>query len=186
MPLENANFVEELTASWPTGTDPKNEGDNHIRVVKTAIQGSFPGMSGAWNTSQSISMVGASMGGAVVANVGDPVADLDAVNRRTLTALVPGHLSWGAVGGNGTYVNTPGSGDWTAARIAVGIYDLVFNRAVTGTGAENLGIGVTPFGTGDDVTSSFEGQADRVTIRIYMQRNGQPFDNIFSFIRMVA
>ena len=53
MGLETGDFIEDLDPNWPLGTDPKNEGDDHIRLIKETIQGSFPGTSGAWTTDQS-------------------------------------------------------------------------------------------------------------------------------------
>jgi len=46
MGLENAQFIAELNPVWPLGVDPVNLGDNHLRVVKTALQGSFPNFVG--------------------------------------------------------------------------------------------------------------------------------------------
>lgn len=49
MPLETGDFIEDLVQSNPTGLDGINEGDDHIRLLKKTIQGSFPGGAGAWN-----------------------------------------------------------------------------------------------------------------------------------------
>lgn len=42
MPLENADFISELNPAWPLGTDSINQGDDHDRVTKKAVQQSFP------------------------------------------------------------------------------------------------------------------------------------------------
>lgn len=43
MPLESATFVQDLVASNPVGaTDPKSDGDNHIRLIKQALKNTFP------------------------------------------------------------------------------------------------------------------------------------------------
>ena len=47
MPLESANFISDLNAANPTATDPKNQGDDHIRLVKSAVKATFPNVSGA-------------------------------------------------------------------------------------------------------------------------------------------
>ena len=47
MPLENAVSIAELVASNPSGSDSASGGDNHIRMLKTVLQGSFPNLAGA-------------------------------------------------------------------------------------------------------------------------------------------
>lgn len=52
MGLESATYVGELNALNPDGAnDPKSQGDNHIKMIKAALQATFPGMVGrAWRT----------------------------------------------------------------------------------------------------------------------------------------
>ena len=42
MGLESASFVNDLNTSNPTATDPKAQGDDHLRLIKTALKASFP------------------------------------------------------------------------------------------------------------------------------------------------
>ena len=42
MGLETANYINELVATNPGGTDPKSQGDDHLRTVKRALIQSFP------------------------------------------------------------------------------------------------------------------------------------------------
>lgn len=50
MPLESATFVADLVSANPVGaTDPKSDGDNHIRMLKQVLQNSFPGLNRALN-----------------------------------------------------------------------------------------------------------------------------------------
>ena len=49
MGLETGDFIEDLDPNWPLGTDPKSQGDDHIRLIKKTIQGSFPNTSGVVN-----------------------------------------------------------------------------------------------------------------------------------------
>jgi hypothetical protein len=44
MALETASFIGQLVPANPTGTDPKSLGDNHLRLIKAAVQGSFPNL----------------------------------------------------------------------------------------------------------------------------------------------
>jgi len=48
MPLEQFGFIDSLNASNPVGaTDKKQQGDDHIRGVKSTLLDSFPGIAGA-------------------------------------------------------------------------------------------------------------------------------------------
>lgn len=42
MGLETASYVSDLVITNPTSNDPKNEGDDHIRLIKTAVKASLP------------------------------------------------------------------------------------------------------------------------------------------------
>lgn len=42
MPLESASYISELVATNPTASDPKSQGDNHLRLVKSVLQTQFP------------------------------------------------------------------------------------------------------------------------------------------------
>lgn len=42
MALESGTFVSDLVSSNPPGTDPKNQGDDHLRLVKAVLQATFP------------------------------------------------------------------------------------------------------------------------------------------------
>lgn len=47
MPLEIFEFITSLVRTNPTGTDGVNQGDDHIRGVKQAVQDSFPNIDAA-------------------------------------------------------------------------------------------------------------------------------------------
>src|SRR4051812_38508920 len=42
MPLETSTFINGLTASWPIAADPKSQGDDHLRLIKSVLQSTFP------------------------------------------------------------------------------------------------------------------------------------------------
>ena len=42
MTVETATLISDLNASYPSATDPKSEGDNHIRLIKSALKATFP------------------------------------------------------------------------------------------------------------------------------------------------
>jgi len=54
MGLESASFVNDLNTSNPTATDPKAQGDDHLRLIKTALKASFPNSSRAFYIPSSV------------------------------------------------------------------------------------------------------------------------------------
>lgn len=46
MPLESANYIGQLNPQDPGPADRKSQGDDHIRLLKTVLQNSFPGVEG--------------------------------------------------------------------------------------------------------------------------------------------
>lgn len=54
MPVETFGFINSLNASNPTGADGRNEGDNHIRGIKSAIKATFTALSGATDVTHSV------------------------------------------------------------------------------------------------------------------------------------
>ena len=48
MPLESGTYTSDLNASNPVGaSDPKSQGDDHIRLIKSTIKNTLPNLSGA-------------------------------------------------------------------------------------------------------------------------------------------
>jgi len=45
MALETGTYISDLTATNPTATDPKSEGDDHLRLIKSTIKATFPNTS---------------------------------------------------------------------------------------------------------------------------------------------
>lgn len=110
----NANFISELNRTFPRNRDLIKEGDDHIRLIKSTLQNTFPGITSAVNlTSEKMNKLdktfvyeeetvninsslkmaeglSCDVGGAVIENVGDPKTDTDAVNLRSLQ----GSLVW--------------------------------------------------------------------------------------------
>jgi len=42
MTVESASFISQLVDTYPPGSDPISEGDDHIRLIKSVLQGTFP------------------------------------------------------------------------------------------------------------------------------------------------
>ena len=47
MSLESATYISDLDSANPTASDPKSQGDDHIRLVKATVKTTFPNVSGA-------------------------------------------------------------------------------------------------------------------------------------------
>jgi len=41
MPVESSEKISGLNEAWPTGADPKSEGDNHLRLIKHVLKATF-------------------------------------------------------------------------------------------------------------------------------------------------
>ena len=46
MPVETASYISQLVPTQPQGGESISEGDDHIRVIKSAVQNSLPNVSG--------------------------------------------------------------------------------------------------------------------------------------------
>lgn len=44
MPLETASYISQLDAANPPSSDPKSQGDNHLRMIKSVLQTQFPSL----------------------------------------------------------------------------------------------------------------------------------------------
>ena len=46
MTVESANYINQLDATLPLGSDARSQGDDHIRLLKTTIKATFPYVTG--------------------------------------------------------------------------------------------------------------------------------------------
>lgn len=46
MPLESGTYLSDFDPTYPLGGDPTNKGDDHLRLIKTFIVNTFPGVGG--------------------------------------------------------------------------------------------------------------------------------------------
>jgi len=53
MALETGTYTSDLVSTNPTSSDPKSQGDDHIRFVKSTIKATLPNLTGAMTASQS-------------------------------------------------------------------------------------------------------------------------------------
>ena len=49
MTVESASFISGLVPAYPPGSDSISEGDDHLRLIKSVLQGTFPNANAAMN-----------------------------------------------------------------------------------------------------------------------------------------
>jgi len=52
MSVETAPYINSLNTALPASNDPKSEGDDHLRVIKSAVKATFPNITGAVTVTQ--------------------------------------------------------------------------------------------------------------------------------------
>jgi len=115
MPLESATTINQLVSTNPAGTDDTSRGDDHIRLLKSVLLATFPGIEGAVTATHvqlnqigtiistladailkdgSRAMTGAlSMGTQRIVNLGAPTAATDAATRKYVDDAVTAALA---------------------------------------------------------------------------------------------
>lgn len=112
MSVELARTINDLDESFPRARDLIKEGDDHIRLLKSTLKGTFPGITGVMNVSHeylntlpglvnfnnnffnlntSLYVNGArniDVGGNRIQNVANPITDQDVVTLSTLKQLL--------------------------------------------------------------------------------------------------
>jgi len=89
MGLESGNYIADLNAANPPGTDPKSQGDDHLRLIKNVLKNSLAGFSGA------VLVTGVD-GGAVNAYTLTPSTPLLAYAARMIAIISPTIANTGA------------------------------------------------------------------------------------------
>jgi hypothetical protein len=100
MGLESATYIDGLVTTNPVGaTDPKSQGDDHIRLLKSTVKATFPNLTGAVTATQlELNFIDGvtgveGTGKIVLANAGV----LPALSGINLTALNASNLGSGTV-----------------------------------------------------------------------------------------
>lgn len=155
MGLETATYINGLVDTNPTSSDNANQGDNHIRLLKSTIKNTFPNVTGAVTVSHSdlntvtgkLDKAGGTMTGALTgtsatysgtvtaAGFSGPVTGNVTGNASTATALQTARLI------NGTSFNGTANISFTTDATAEGTTNLYYTNAraraavsATGTG----------------------------------------------------
>jgi hypothetical protein len=74
MSLETATYLADLVPTNPTGSDPRSQGDDHLRLIKQTLQNTLPGMTGPLDASK---VPFTPVGNIAAANVQAAIAELD-------------------------------------------------------------------------------------------------------------
>jgi|SRR6185369_11834829 len=89
MGLETGIWVNDLNPANPPGTDPKSQGDDHLRLEKTTVKNSFAGFVGAI-------LITGTDGGAANAYTLTPATVLPAYTSRMIAIFSPTIANTGA------------------------------------------------------------------------------------------
>ena len=149
MGLETGTYISDLNSSNPVAGDPVNEGDDHLRLIKSTVKATFPSVSGAVssthtelnlldgvtaNTTELNYVDITTLGTAQASKAVTTDANIDITGVRNLTV-------------SGTV--TIGSNTATTLQAVYPVGSIYINAAVTTNPATLLGFGTwTAFGTG--------------------------------------
>ena len=94
MTVETASYVNQLDYAKPGGSDSKGEGDDHIRLIKTALVTCFPNVGGVASASHTelSTLVGAASTGTTTLRVATRTAG-DSGTHPASTAFVADAIS---------------------------------------------------------------------------------------------
>ena len=102
MALESATYINGLVASNPTSSDNISDGDNHIRLIKSAIKTTFPNITGAVTSTHSAinsavtaanAATNANTAGTIVKRDGSGNFTAGSINATTVTAALAGNAT---------------------------------------------------------------------------------------------
>lgn len=137
MGLESGTRIEDLDASNPATGDPVSEGDNHLRLIKTCVQGSFPslGATAVSATATDLNKLNSTninnefarsfngRTGAVLPAAGDyEIDDLSDVDTTTATPSTDDVLKWDGA-------------NWVPGTIAAPLYGMCLLTGTAGLGS---------------------------------------------------
>ncbi|WBS00223.1 hypothetical protein OU994_18045 [Pseudoduganella sp. SL102] len=97
MPVESGSFIDDLNPAYPTAGDPKNEGDDHLRLLKALLKATFPNIDGAIAaTDEELSKLSGLLASTAELNILDGVtanaAELNILDGATLTTAELNHV----------------------------------------------------------------------------------------------
>lgn len=149
MALETGTYISDLVATNPTSGDPKSQGDDHLRLIKSTVKASFPNVSGAvtathtqlnrvaergyisgliQSTAGSSSTITVSAGEAADSTAADILTLSSSINKTTSAwALGSGNggLDTGAIAPSSSYFL------WAIKRVDTGVVDVLISLSAS-------------------------------------------------------
>jgi hypothetical protein len=175
MGLESATFINGLVDTNPTSSDNANQGDNHLRLIKSTLKATFPNITGAVTVSHTdinsvtgkLNLTGGTLTGALNGTTASFSGAVTATgglvgNASTATALQTARTI------NGVSFNGTANISFTTDATAEGATNLYFTNArarsaisASGSLSYNSSTGVFSF---TDAVTSVAGRTGAVTL----------------------
>lgn len=155
MALETGAYISDLVATNPVANDPKNQGDDHVRLIKSAVKATFPNITGVVTpTHTELNFVDGVTSAiqdqlddkaplnnpvltgtpqaptAAVGTTGAQIATLDFVIAASLSASLPGQT-----GNAGKLISTDGTNGFWEDQIDGSVVSLASGGNIVGTTA---------------------------------------------------
>ena len=164
MPLESATYIEQLVDTNPAGTDQVSQGDDHIRLIKSCIQDSFPNTNGVWNTTSPITAGPATLGGQL----------MQLQQQRKIAS--------GVINSNGARLG--GTGDYSVVKGGTGVYTINFTDAAPGQYEQALT--ATASNLGATACNTLINSPTQIQVITTATVGGAAVDAIVSFNRVIT
>lgn len=171
MSLESAGFIKDLVPTNPEGTDPKSQGDDHLRMIKAVLKAQFSGFTqgvGITLTEGNLNALGGIAADDQPVNIDTVLAETRVIGVVTGST---GTLPPSAVAGSGELIYNLA---WSTARI----YQLYFRannmvwQRVYQSGAWTGWVSLTPLG----VTQTWQTDGTKALNTNYTNTNGRPIE----------
>lgn len=167
MGLETATYINGLVETNPTSSDNANQGDNHLRLIKSAIKATFPNITGAVTASHTdlngvtnkLDLAGGTLTGALAGTSASFSGAVAASGGFTgnLTGNVTGSVSGTVTGGTANVPETGSNLYFTNARARAAI-------SAAGDISYNATTGVISFTAAAAPVTSVAGRTGAVTL----------------------
>jgi hypothetical protein len=171
MGLETASFINGLVESNPTSSDGANQGDNHLRLIKTVLKNTFPNITGAVTATQAqlntayLPLAGGTLTGGVTGTTASFPGGVTATvtgNASSATVLQTARTI------NGVAFNGSANISFGTDTVAEGATNLYFSNArvraaISATGSLNYNSSTGVFSFTESV-SSVAGRTGAVTL----------------------
>ncbi len=162
MPLETGEFITDLVITNPLGTDPKSQGDDHMRLIKKVVQQSFPNIDAAATPTPT------------------EINSWEARITALESPLVANGIAWGFFNGDDGSTIFRSSGHWSFSKAGTGDYLLTW---LTSQVDDKYGVVVCSM----DASVTFArlntgAQPNTVNIRIAQSTSTAANDGFFSVI----